>query len=143
MKLLNNKETKGIIKRLEEQYGTKDLKLDYLFFINKDNKIFIINKDYSRLNLDLLNINSLGMYFGKIENSGIRLSIYGSQMIGKFATKNIFETDKEEEWLNGENLECGKNLIGWVIVKSKEDYMGSGYCKNGIVMNYIKKMKKD
>ncbi|MBI2672418.1 hypothetical protein HYX16_05780 [Candidatus Woesearchaeota archaeon] len=142
MKLLNSKEIKGILNSLNEQYGINGLNLDYLFFLNKDNKIFLINKDYLRLNLDLLNINSLGMYFGKVENSGIRLSIYGSQLIGKFAAKNIFETDKKEEWLNGENLECDHNLREWVIVKSQEDYLGSGYCKDGILMNFIKKIKK-
>ena len=48
-----------------------------------------------KLDLSKFRINSFGLYFGKIENSGIRLSIPGTQLIGKSADKNIIEIDKK------------------------------------------------
>ena len=105
MKQLNNKEIKEICKKLEEQFGLNELNLDYLFFLNNDNKIFLINRDYLRLNFDLLRVNSFGLYFGKIENTGIRLSVSCTQLIGKKAIKNVLETDNKDEWLNGKDLE--------------------------------------
>jgi len=141
MKQLNNKEIKEICKKLEEQFGLNELNLDYLFFLNNDNKIFLINRDYLRLNFDLLRVNSFGLYFGKIENTGIRLSVSCTQLIGKKAIKNVLETDNKDEWLNGKDLECDKKLFNWHIIKSNDDFLGCGYCKNGAVMNFIPKKK--
>ena len=140
MKPINSKEIKEIHNKLEEQFGYKQ-KLDYLFYINKDNKIFLMTKDFQKLDLSKLRVNSFGLYFGELEKTGLRLSISGSQLIGKNADKNILEINKIEEWLNGQNLECNKELKGWFIVKYKEDFLGCGYCKNGVLMNFISKRK--
>ena len=140
---LNNKEIKELHSKLEYQFGVKNLKLDYLFYLNpKSNKLFLINKELLKIDLTRFNINSFGLYFGEVENTGIRLSIPGSQLIGKTAKKNILEIEKKEEWLNGENLECNKDLRGWFIIKHKSDFMGCGYCKNGQLLNFITKFKK-
>jgi len=140
MKPINSKEIKEIHNKLEEQFGYKQ-KLDYLFYINKDNKIFLMTKDFQKLDLSKLRVNSFGLYFGELEKTGLRLSISGSQLIGKNADKNILEINKIEEWLNGQNLECNKELKGWFIVKYKEDFLGCGYCKNGVLMNLISKRR--
>ncbi|MBS3171220.1 hypothetical protein J4449_01265 [Candidatus Woesearchaeota archaeon] len=140
MKPINSKEIKEIHNKLEEQFGYKQ-KLDYLFYINKDNKIFLMTKDFQKLDLSKLRVNSFGLYFGELEKTGLRLSISGSQLIGKNADKNILEINKIEEWLNGQNLECNKELKGWFIVKYKEDFLGCGYCKNGVLMNFISKRR--
>jgi len=140
MKPINSKEIKEIHNKLEEQFGYKQ-KLDYLFYINKDNKLFLMTKDFQKLDLSKLRVNSFGLYFGELEKTGLRLSISGSQLIGKNADKNILEINKIEEWLNGQNLECNKELKGWFIVKYKEDFLGCGYCKNGVLMNFISKRR--
>ena len=138
MKPLNSKGKKEIHLRLKDQFGIS-IDLDYLFYKNREDKIFLMSKDIQKLDLSKFRINSFGLYFGKIENSGIRLSIPGTQLIGKSADKNIIEIDKKEEWLNGDNLDCGKELKGWFIVKNREDFMGCGYCKEGKLMNFIPK----
>lgn len=143
MNLLNNKEKKEIYNKLEEQFGTTGLKLNYLFYQNpKNNKLYLINEELLKIDLTRFNVNSFGLYFGEIENTGIRLSISGSQIIGKRAMKNVLEVEKKEEWLNGEDLECDKDLKGWFIIKHKTDFMGCGYCKNGQILNFIPKFKK-
>ena len=59
---LNNKEVKEISNRLDYQFGFKE-KLDYLFYINNKNKLFLINKELSKIDLKRFNVNSLGLYF--------------------------------------------------------------------------------
>lgn len=142
MENLNNKEKKAFCFKLEQQFGIKGLKLDYLFYKNSYNKIFLINKEFLNLDKSRFNINSFGLYFGEIESSGIRLSISGSQLIGNKAKKNVLEIEKKEYWLNGENLECDSNLKGWVLIKNQGDFLGCGYCKNGVLLNFIPKFKK-
>lgn len=138
MKPLNNKEIKEIYSKLESQFGIK-CKLDYLFYINKDNKIYLMTKDIQKLDLAQFRINSFGLYFAKLENNTIRLSISGSQLIGNKAEKNVIEAENKKEWLEGNNLECNKELTGWFLIKNKEDFLGCGYCKDGIIQNYIPK----
>lgn len=138
MKPLNNKEIKEIHNKLGEQFGFNQ-KLDYLFYLNKENKIFLITKDFQKLDLSKLRVNSFGLYLGELEKTGLRLSLSGSQLIGKNAEKNILEIEKTEDWLNGQNLECNKDLKGWFIIKNKEDFLGCGFCKNGIIQNFLPK----
>ena len=138
MKPLNQKEIKEIYLKLTSQFRF-EAKLDYLFYTNREDKIFLMSKDIKKLDLSKFRVNSFGLYFGKIENSGIRLSIPGTQLIGKKAVKNILEIEEKERWLNGENLDCDKELKGWFIVKNKEDFLGCGYCKEGKLTNFIPK----
>ena len=112
LKILNSKEIKEILKLIEKQWGAK-LKLDYAFLKNPKNRVFIINKeDISKIELEKLRINSIGMYFCEIDKLGIRLSIEGSQIIGKKAEKNIVEINEEQakQWFKGEDLEIKGNF---------------------------------
>ena len=100
LKFLNSKETKEVLKLIEQQWGAK-LKLNCNFLKNNKSRIFIVNKDVNKIELEKLRINSIGMYFCDLEN-GIRLSIEGSQIVGQKAAKNIVEINEEQtkQWLN-------------------------------------------
>jgi len=143
LKILNKKEVKEIQSKIFEQWGAI-LKLDYAFLKNQKNKVFFISNSISELSLDKLKINSIGMYFCEIADSGIRLSIEGSQTVGPQATKNTIEINKEQEkkWFKGENLEINVSYSGFVILKHKNDFLGSGRYKNGTVLNYIGKERR-
>src|SRR3989338_8095404 len=106
LKILNSREIKEIYALIEKQWGAK-LKLDCGFLENSKNRVFIISKDLSKIGLEKLRINSIGMYFCETGGKGIRLSIDGSQIIGSKATKNIAEVDDEEarRWFKGEDIE--------------------------------------
>ena len=144
LKILNSKEIKKIFELIEEQWGAK-VKLDYGFLKNNKNRVFIISKDISNIDISKLRLNSVGMYFCEVDNLGIRLSIEGSQLIGPKATKNIVELDKEEtkRWFKGEDLEkeC-KDCSGFVILKNKKDFLGSGRYSNGKILNYVGKTRR-
>jgi len=144
LKILNSREIKEILKMIEEQWGAK-LKLDCGFLKNLKNRVFIIDKDISKIDTSKLRLNSAGMYFCELDSKGIRLSIEGSQIVGNAATKNIVELNSEEtlNWLKGEALqkECS-NCNGFVILKNKKDFLGSGKYANGKILNYVGKTRR-
>ena len=143
LKILNSKEVKEILKLIENQWNAK-LKLNYAFLKNNKNRVFIVNKDISKIDFSKLRINSLGMYFCEINTPNIRLSIEGSQIIGPTATKNIVEINEEQtkQWFKGEDLEFKGDYNGFVIIKNNNDFLGSGQYKDGRVLNYISKSRR-
>ena len=144
LKILNSKEIKEIYKLIEKQWGAK-IKLDYGFLKNNKNRIFIISKDISRIDISKLRLNSVGMYFCEIDDKGMRLSIEGSQIVGAKAAKNIVELDEEEtrKWFKGEDLEkeC-RDCSGFIILKRKNDFLGNGKYANGRILNYVAKTRR-
>jgi NOL1/NOP2/fmu family ribosome biogenesis protein len=144
LKILNNREIKEIYKLIEKQWGAK-IKLDYGFLKNNKNRIFIVSKDISKIDTSKLRLNSVGMYFCEIDNSGIRLSIEGTQIVGSKAGKNVIELDENEtkQWLKGEDLhrEC-KDCRGFVILKHKNDFLGNGKYSSGKILNYVSKTRR-
>ncbi|MBN4049232.1 hypothetical protein JYT91_01300 [archaeon AH-315-M20] len=143
LKILNNKEIKEIFKLIEKQWGAK-LKLDYAFLQNQKNRVFLINKDISKIDLSKLRTNSMGMYFCEIDKIGIRLSIEGSQIVGPKAVKNIIEIDEKQtkQWLKGEDLEFKGNYSGFVILKHNNYFLGTGKFKENKVLNYVGKSRR-
>lgn len=144
LKILNSKEIKEIYKLIEKQWGAR-IKLDYGFLKNSKNRVFIISKDISRIDISRLRLNSIGMYFCEDDKAGIRLSIEGSQIIGPKAAKNVVELDENEtrKWFRGEDLEkeC-RDCKGFIILKNKSDFLGSGKYSNGRILNYVGKARR-
>tara|TARA_Y100000310_G_scaffold341964_1_gene443103 strand:- start:1585 stop:2037 length:453 start_codon:yes stop_codon:yes gene_type:complete len=143
LKILNTKEIKEILKLIEDQWDAK-LKPDYAFLKNNKNRIFIVNKDISKIELEKLRINSIGMYFCEIDNLGIRLSIEGSQIVGPKAEKNTVEITEQQvkQWLKGDDLEVDENYDGFVIIKHNNDFLGTGKYKENKILNYVNKSRR-
>ncbi len=142
LKILNKKQIKLILKKLEAQFGFKDT-LDFVFLQNREGKIFLINKDIAKVDLSKLRINSIGLYFGKIEQDELRLSIEGSQLIGKKAKKNIVELNSQQlkQWLKGEDIENNKHQ-GFVIIRHNKDFLGTGKAKQDKILNFVPKARR-
>ncbi|CAD5244283.1 methyltransferase RsmF C-terminal domain-like protein [Thermococcus camini] len=86
-----------------------------------------------------------GVYFGRIESDGIRLSIEGSFLVGPKATKNVVVLDDEraKRYLAGESVEIeDKELHGWVIVKWRSYFLGSAKAKEGRLINYVPRERR-
>lgn len=155
IKILNSRETKHLLEKLEEQFGcniSKD-ELDYAFLINKDNRIYIITKDVSRLDISELKIDAQGLYFGELYKDNIRLSIEGAQMIGPLANKNLVDLSYDQmiDWIKGNDLSFDENPgEGFVIVRyfnnktDKFDYLGCGKFdhKKSSLTNYVSKSRR-
>jgi len=118
MKFLSKKQTNKILKKLKDQFGIS-LKPNFLFIQIKD-RLFITSKKFENLDLKIYNINNIGLYFGRLVKDKIRLTIDATQLIGKYATKNIFELNSPKEWLEGKNIKTEKKFKGFVILNIKK-----------------------
>lgn len=67
MRFLNKKQAKKLQQLVEKQFKVK-LSLDSYYIPAVENKFYLISKDIAKINLEELNIKSVGLYFGKIEN---------------------------------------------------------------------------
>ena len=142
LKILNTREKKNILSILKDQYGF-DRKMDYVFFINKKNKIYIATPDIAKIDFDKLKVNSFGIYFGELYKESLRLSVEGSQLIGPYATKNVVELDESEiaEWVKGLDIPTTAQFNGFVVVKYKDDCFACGKTKEGKLLNYLPKAR--
>lgn len=145
--ILNSKAIKELVKLLQQQWGY-DAKLE-CGFLQKENDIFLITKDVDKIALGELNVNSLGLYFAELRHEQLRLSIEGSQIIGKTAKKNVLEISDAQmrQWLKGENLDapdgsstCDDNA--YLIIKHDTDFFGCGRIKDGKLLNFVPKARR-
>ena len=146
-KVLNSKEVKGISSMVRQQWGCGFSSVigDAAFLEGKDGDIFLISRDVERLDLEHLHAESLGLYFGQLRNGELRLSIEGSQLVGKAAAKNVISIEDNEFrlWLAGNDLERDYGgCSGYVLVKHGSDFIGCGKCKDGKVLNFVPKARR-
>lgn len=142
IKILNRKESKEILAALEQQWGFSG-ELDYVFIRTMKEKIYLSGRDVFDLDLSKMNINTIGLYFGEMGH-GLRLSIEGSQIIGPGAKKCVVELNEAEarQWLSGMDLEKKEAPDGFVIMKLKSDFLGTGKAKAGIILNMVPKVRR-
>lgn len=146
-KVLNSKEVRTLAEMVRQQWGCELLDVcgSCGFLEGKDSDIFLISRDIEKLDLPKLRIDSLGLYFGQLRNDGLRLSIEGSQLVGKAAAKNVVELNDGEFklWLGGNDLEKGlDNCSGYVLIKHSSDFIGCGKCKDGKILNFVPKARR-
>lgn len=143
--ILNSKERKLIRKQLEKQYGIKEFPNKVYFCVSKKDNVYITNKELFDVDHFLLRVSSFGLLFGTYTKEGFQLSIEGSQLIAKLATKNILEVSNEqkESWLSGEDLEFDTSKIEnqQVILKQGDDFFGTGYAKKNKIKNSLPKSR--
>jgi NOL1/NOP2/fmu family ribosome biogenesis protein len=141
---LNKKESGSLLKNIQEQFGIKELNLDCIFVKNRENKIYLVSNGLKKLDMTKLRINSLGSYFCKMDNSGIRMTVEGAQLIGKYATKNVLDLDKEQikEWIKGNQVDVKSDMNGFVLIRNRRDFFGCGLIKNNILLNYFPKTRR-
>ena len=153
---LNKKEVKKIYEAIKSQWDA-EVRLDYVFLLSEKNKLYIINKEITKIDLSRLRINTFGMYFGEYSKGNLRLSIEGSQIIGKYAKKNVLMIDNEntKKWLRGEELSLNTDSEGFAVIKNKNDFLGCGRIINNTqnfsfrekfcskkILNYVPKNRR-
>jgi NOL1/NOP2/fmu family ribosome biogenesis protein len=91
--------------------------------------------------LDIEAIHS-GIYFGKLEKDGLRLSIEGSYLVGRKAKKGVVEVSEEEaiKWMRGEDIEY--DVKGYVILKWKGYFLGCGRGDGKKIRNFVPKDRR-
>lgn len=143
-KILNSKEVRAIAEMVKQQWGA-ELGLECGFLEGATGDIFLISRDVENLDLERLRIDSLGLYFGQVRNGELRLSIEGSQLVGRTAAKNIIELGDAEfkEWIRGNELEKDYgSCSGYVLIRHNSDFVGCGRCKEGKILNFVPKARR-
>jgi len=140
--VLNSREAKKILALIKIQWDA-DFKTEHSFLLNKQD-LYLITREIAGLDFEKLRINSPGLYFGEIKNDSIRLSIEGSQLVGKLASKNIIDLDDEEakQWLSGATLDKQSGCRGYVLIRHNDDFMGTGCAKDGKILNFVPKGRR-
>lgn len=131
MKQLKSKERKNILLQLKEKFDCDiDSFKEYAFLLNENkSKLYLTTKDVADLDLSTLKIDTIGLYFGQLmSGDDLRLSIEGSQLVGKTATKGIITLTDEEFslWITGEDIIKETEQTGFSIIKHNEDFIGCG-----------------
>jgi NOL1/NOP2/fmu family ribosome biogenesis protein len=127
MQVLSKKEIREIDVLLRECYNVEILKEFVVLKTSKENKIWITNKDVFELDIEKLRANSIGLYFGRVDNNRLRLSVEGAQIVGPHANKNIAELDEKG---------------AYVLIKFKNNWLGIGKLENGIIKSVLPKSRK-
>ncbi|MCF7872254.1 hypothetical protein K9L97_04435 [Candidatus Woesearchaeota archaeon] len=143
LRVLNGKEIKDIRKFLFDQFGFDEL-LDLVFLRSNKDKVYVINREVEFVNIRDFWIDSAGLYFGKIQPDGFRLSVEGTQLIGNFCKKNVVEVSLEQKhaWLKGFEFEVDIKDDIFVLLKSGDDFLGCAKVKNEKVLNSLPKSRR-
>ncbi|MBW2970162.1 hypothetical protein KY319_03505 [Candidatus Woesearchaeota archaeon] len=139
-----SRKLKEFFKLIKEQYGKVPDVFEKLAFVKGKDKVYVLSRDVGEIDLKNLRINSLGLYIAEVKNTQLRLSIEGAQLIGPSASKNIVEISDEQfkDWFKGADLKVDGDFSGFVILKHKNDFVGSGKFKDGYVLNFVPKARR-
>ncbi|MFH1801598.1 MAG: hypothetical protein ABH804_02065 [archaeon] len=147
LKILSEKEKKEITEKLSRQFGIKNI--PGIFLKRSVERIFyfkgIFNEGLIRKLEKIVYIERAGIYFGKEQNGEIRLSVDGVHLFKEQINKNIIEINEEEleRWMKGNELNINtKNKKGFVVLKHKDDFVGTGKASEDKITNFIPKNRR-
>lgn len=148
--ILNTREIKKIKEILIDNFNHFPTR-DYAFLKNEKNRIFIVNKDISRINLKNLVIDKVGLYFAEVKPNYVRLSKEGAQLLAldaarkKKKLKNVVILREREvkSYFQGQDLE--KDLgeeSKLILLQHQKDILGCAKYKEGQILNFLPKIHR-
>jgi len=146
LKILNHEEKKEIEEKLNQQFGIKNIP-GMIVMLGKE-RLFLFTGNLDENKIQKLKkitvLERIGIYLGKEIRGEIRLSIEGSQILKKQITRNIFEMNKEqtEKWMQGSQLNIKTKNRGFLIMKYKNNFMGTGKASEDKIGNFIPKNRR-
>ena len=146
LKIFSENEKQEITKKLEKQFGIKEVPGMITMFGAERMFIFQGDLEYKELqNLrKAIVMERVGIYFAKEQAGEIRLTIDGVHLFKDQITKNILEINKEQlqEWLHGNELNIDTELRGFVVIKCENDFVGTGKASENKITNFIPKNRR-
>ncbi len=144
VKFLNNKEKKELLNEIYHHWEVdlRDFFEDLIVNISSNNKIYLIKRDIMRLDLNFELTGSIGLYFGKKENDGIRVSIQGSQLIKDTDYKLKLDKKLAKRYYNNEKInvsDLNYKQNPYLLVTYEDLILGCDKVKNGKIINYVNK----
>ena len=150
LKILNTREIKKLKEILVKEFGYA-LQEDYAYLINEKDKVFIVNKDIVRVDLDSIRIDRMGIYFAEYKNTQVRLSKEGAQLLvqealenGKNVENRVKLTREEvEKYFNGADLKKDLGETNRLIILEYDgNVIGCAKYKEGEILNFMPKIHR-
>jgi NOL1/NOP2/fmu family ribosome biogenesis protein len=140
--VLKRKEMKNVLSLLSNQFGFESWNKG-LVLIKKKDKLWVVDKESLQQDITGMRVEVVGIYFGTLESSGLRLSIEGSQIIGPKSKKNIVRIDEKKlnSWLRGFDLDLEISST-YALLRYGNSFAGCGKRKGNQVMNTIPKSRR-
>lgn len=148
--ILNTREVKRINDSLMQQFGYS-LQENYAYLLTENDRVFIINKDFGKIDTTKLIIDRVGLYFAEFKNERARLSKEGTQLFvreaekNKKTVKNRVELTMEEIKLYFQGTDIPKDLGSenkLVILWYDKDVLGCAQYKEGKILNFLPKIHR-
>ncbi len=148
IKIFNKKQKQEIEEKLNNQFGIKEIPGKII--MKGKEKLFLFSGSFTNEEIKKLEeriiIEKMGVYFAKVDErtNDLRLSIEGSQIFKNQINKNIFELDEEqtEQWMKGRELQIKTGKRGFLIMKYKNDFLGTGKASEEKIGNFIPKVRR-
>ena len=148
LKILNEKEKNAVENKLHDQFGISEIS-EKIIMRGKE-KMFLFSGSFNKSQIKKLEritlIERIGFYFAKIDErtKDIRLSIEGSQIMKSKITKNVFEINEDQtnEWMMGRELRIRTGKRGFLVLKHKNDFLGTGKASEEKIGNFIPKSRR-
>lgn len=146
LKILNANEKREIEEKIKNQFGVDEIR-GILIKSGKE-RLFFFSGNFSKEMIKSLEesapVERIGVYFAKIVNEEIRLSIEGVQILKDQINKNILKINDEqaERWMKGQELDIKTGKRGFLIIKNNEDFLGCGKASEEKVGNFIPKTRR-
>ena len=146
IKILSRRERQEIENYLHEQFGIENI--PGTLIQKGEERIFIFTGSLSEGEInkirDAVFIERIGIYFAKIIESDVKLSIEGTILLGEQIKKNVYELDANqvEPWMKGQDLDIKTGKKGFLIVKYKDDFLGCGKASEEKIGNFIPKSRR-
>ncbi len=148
LKILNKNEKEEITNKLKAQFGITEIPGEII--MRGKERMFLFsgnfNKNQIRILENLAPIERIGVYFAKrVENiDEVRLSIEGTHIFKDQIKKNIFELNENqvEQWMKGQELPIKTGKKGFLAMKYKENFLGTGKASEEKIGNFIPKNRR-
>jgi NOL1/NOP2/fmu family ribosome biogenesis protein len=141
--IMSKRDVRGVERMMTDQWGSA-IPEGRIFLRSRDGSLHVTTEDAVHVNDTLLRIDSIGLYIGAIESGELRLSIEGSQLIGPMATKGIIDLDESgmRAWIRGDDVATDDGQTGFLLVRFRNDFLGTGKIKNGMLLNFFPKSRR-
>ena len=150
LEILDKEDVERLQGIIEKNYGGEFNLRDFGVMIGSEERIWLASKDVFLFDSARLPVNSIGLNFGKMKkNEKLRLTIEGSQLVGKTAERNVATVSDADamRFLRGEDMNPvikeGCEEHNFVIVKTESrTVIGSAMLAEGRLKNFLPKSRR-
>lgn len=146
LKILKKSEKREIENQLKGRFGIQEIP-GTLIMKGKE-RLFLFSGNFDKKEIrkleNILWIERIGVYFAKFVDGTVKLSIEGVHFLKSQIKKNIFELEETqvEDWMKGQDLQIKTGKKGFLAMKYKDDFFGTGKASEEKIGNFIPKSRR-